>query len=204
MSYSLACGIPPPLPGRSANGTEETAAARPQGPSHWPRGTAQVPPGHRCWPWAQGAGRELGAQTPGSQGGGAGLSSATISSPCFQMTHLSQLRLVTRRTWMRQKRKFLNRPQSCPSWIHSTCDLSGTPALCVPSKADGFEVSQSTSSGGLATCVTSWGRGNRMAFPGVVSAASASAAFQSVVPSFSVPHQGTHPLASSRALIGSV
>ena len=54
-------------------------------------------------------------------------------------------------------------------------------------------MSQSTSSGDPATPVASWGRGNRLAVsfsyccPGPVSAASASTAFQSVVPSFCSP-----------------
>ncbi|KAK2509944.1 hypothetical protein MC885_014780 [Smutsia gigantea] len=55
---------------RSANGTEETAAAAgPQWPSPWPGGTAQVPPGHRCWPLGT-TETGLGTQIPGSEGGG--------------------------------------------------------------------------------------------------------------------------------------
>lgn len=57
-------------------------------------------------------------------------------------------------------------------------------------------MSQSNSSGDPATPVASWGRGNRLAVPssycclGPISAASASTAFQSVVPSFCSPSKG--------------
>lgn len=43
----------------------------------------------------------------------------------FQMTLLFQLQLVM---WLLQKRRFLNSPPRCLSWVLSTCDPR-TPAL---------------------------------------------------------------------------
>eukprot|EP00069_Balaena_mysticetus_P009788 bmy_06407T0 len=90
-------------------------------PAPGPEGQLKFHPDTGASPRAQGAGKELGAQTPGSEGGGAGTSSATIFFLHFQVMHLSRLQLVTRRMWILQKRKFQNRPPSCPSWSHSTC-----------------------------------------------------------------------------------
>lgn len=123
------------------------------------------------------------------------MSSPTMFSLPFQMMHPSQLQPMTRRMWMLQKRRSQNRPLSLPSWIHSTCDRSRTPTLWVPPKADGrgVECHNQTPLGTRPHLWPPGGGGTGWLFPPhtaawvLFSAASASTAFQSVVPSFCSP-----------------